>query len=301
MCPAQISWLLGPSRTQGCPCAFPGIFGAQGIRGHWPQMQSLKRSVEGGLAKGDLKEVIHKSLWLLEAKITWGSEEVLLDEQKPTAGRRVLAFPAPPQRAQAESQGGGGPGQRDPPWRLSPAGMGACLGSGLWLWVTPSLLGPQCSHPPREPPATHQEATNHSGQVPQLPAGHYLILGSAPYGSCLPESTIPPPYKAVTEPPPPPHMNLHGLKEGFVTCARLGESAINNLWLLSTKGPCQHFHSSSEKEGSIYGPMLPPGSHREGNETEECEEKKGLSSYQAKNALHELSHARTRYLITHII
>lgn len=171
---------LGPSRTQGCPCAFPGIFGAQGIRGHRPQMQSLKGSVKGGLAKGDLEEVIHKSLWLPEAKITWGSEEVLLDEQKPTAGRRVLAFPAPPQRAQAESQGGGGPGQWDAPWRLSPAGMGACLGSGLWLWVTPSLLGPHCSHPPREPPATHQEATNHSGQVPQLPAGDYLILGSAP-------------------------------------------------------------------------------------------------------------------------
>lgn len=142
------------------------------------------------------------------------------------------------------------------------------------------------------------------------PGGHQPQWASAPAASrglfdsrlctlmdpaCQSPSSLPCP-RQVTE--PPPDMNLPGLKEGFVTCAQHGKSSINNLWLLSTKGPCQHSHSVSEKEGSIYGPMLPPGSHREGNETEECEEKKGLSSYQAKNTLHELSHAS--YLITHI-
>ena len=207
-----------------------------------------------------MEEVIHKSLWLLEAKITWGSEEVLLDEQKPTAGRRVLAFlgfPAPPQRAQAESQGSEGPGQWDPPWRLGPAGKGACLGSGLWRWVTPSLLGSHCPHPPRGAPATHQEATNHSGQVPQLPARGLFDsrLCTLMDPACQSPSSLPCP-RQVTE--PPPAMNLPRLKEGFVTCAQHGKSSINNLWLLSTKGPCQHSHSASEKEGSIYSPMLPP-------------------------------------------
>lgn len=69
MRPAQTHWAPGPSMPQVCTCAFPGILGAGGIRGHQPQMRSLKGSAKGGLA-GDLEEVFHKSPWLLEVKIT---------------------------------------------------------------------------------------------------------------------------------------------------------------------------------------------------------------------------------------
>lgn len=98
MCPAQTHWAPGPSMPQVCTRAFPGILGAGRIRGHQPQMRSLKGSAQGGLA-GDLEEVSHKSPWLLEVKIPWGPEEVLLDEQDQTGGHHVLAFlgfPAPP-------------------------------------------------------------------------------------------------------------------------------------------------------------------------------------------------------------
>lgn len=64
-----------------------------------------------------------------------------------------------------------------------------------------------------------------------------------------------------------------------MTCAQHEELHKQSVAIIVNQGACQHSHSGSEKEGSIYGPMLPPGSHREGNVTEECEGKKGLSSY----------------------
>ena len=93
--------------------------------------------------------------------------------------------------------------------------------------------------------------------MPQLPARGLFDsrLCTLMDPVCQSPSSLPCP-RQVTE--PPPAMNLPGLKEGFVTCAQHGKSSINNLWLLSTKGPCQHSHSASEKEGSIYSPMLPP-------------------------------------------
>lgn len=99
----------------------------------------------GGLPKGDLEEVIHKSLGLRETKITWGSEAVLLDEQKPTAGRQVLAFlgfPAPLREPRLSLRAVGALANGTPPWRLGPCRKGCLPRVRPLIWVTPSLRGP---------------------------------------------------------------------------------------------------------------------------------------------------------------
>lgn len=119
-------------------------------------MQSLKSSVQRGLA-GDLEEVFSKSLWLPEVKITWGSDEVLLDEQNETAGHQALTFlglPAP---------------SREPRLRFMAVGAlahGILLGDaalqarvlswgrGPWLPVPSYVLGPCSPHPLSEAPVT---------------------------------------------------------------------------------------------------------------------------------------------------